>query len=76
MDIETIIGVYVRINANNEIIEVNSDIFIDDLSGWIKIDEGQGDKYAHAQSQYFSKPIVNQNNRYSYMLINNKPYEV
>ena len=52
------IGVYVRTDSQNNIIEVNSDIFIKDLTGWIKIDEGNGDKFAHAQSQYFDKPTV------------------
>ena len=49
------IGVYVKKNNNGEIIEVNSDLFITDFTGWEKIDEGYGDKYAHAQSQYFDK---------------------
>ena len=30
----------------------DSEIFIDDLTGWEKIDEGFGDMYAHAQTQY------------------------
>ena len=34
------IKVYIKINENNEIIEINSEIFIDDLTGWIKIDSG------------------------------------
>lgn len=66
------IGVYVRVNENNEIVEVNSNIFIKDLTGWIKIDEGFGDKYAHAQSQYFDKPLINEDGRYSFKYINGK----
>lgn len=64
--IEQPIKVYVRINANNEIIEVGSSIFIKDLTGWIEIDEGFGDKYAHAQSQYFDKPLMNEDGAYNY----------
>lgn len=60
------IGVYVRTDSQNNIIEINSDIFIRDLTGWIKIDEGQGDRYAHAQSQYFDKPLVDDNGNYNY----------
>ena len=56
---EQSIKVYVRINANNEIIEVGSSVFIKDLTGWIEIDSGFGDRYAHAQSQYFDKPLMN-----------------
>ena len=32
------IGVYVKYDENGNIIEVNSDIFIRDLTGWTKID--------------------------------------
>lgn len=48
------IGVYAKYDENGNIKEVNSDIFIKDFTGWTKIDEGFGDRYAHAQSQYFS----------------------
>ena len=60
------ISVYIKTNANGYITEVGSDIFIKDTTGWIKIDEGNGDKYAHAQSQYFEKPLVNENGAYGY----------
>ena len=49
------IGVYAKYDENGNITEVNSDIFIRDLTGWTKIDEGYGDKFAHAQSLYFEK---------------------
>ena len=62
------IKVYVKINANNEIIEVGSSIFIQDLTDWKEIDAGFGDKYAHAQSQYFDKPLINENGTYNYKL--------
>lgn len=60
------ISVYVKTNAGGYITEVGSDIFIKDLTGWIKIDEGYGDKYAHAQSQYFDKPLVDDFGNYNY----------
>jgi hypothetical protein len=53
-DDEKPIKVYVKRDENGEIVEVNSEIFIDDFSGWEYLDEGFGDRYAHAQSQYFS----------------------
>lgn len=70
--IEQPIKVYVRINANNEIVEIGSSIFIKDLNGWIEIDEGYGDKYAHAQSQYFDKPLINEDGTYNYTYENGK----
>ena len=69
--IEQPIKVYVKVNENNEIIDVGSSIFIKDLIGWIKIDEGFGDKYAHAQSQYFEKPLINEDGSYNYKLTGN-----
>ena len=60
------IKVYVKINDNNEIIEVGSSVFIKDLTGWIYIDEGLSDRYAHAQSQYFEKPLTNDDGTYNY----------
>ena len=70
--IEQPIKVYVRINANNEIIEVGSSIFIKDITGWIEIDSGYGDRHAHAQSQYFDKPLINENGTYNYKYEYNK----
>ena len=67
-EIEQPIGVYVKLNDNNEVVEVNSDIFIKDLTGWIKIDEGFGDRFAHAQSQYFDKPLINDEGKYNYKI--------
>lgn len=49
--------VYVRINAHNLITAVNCSAFISDLTGWVQIDEGEGDRYTHAQANYFSLPI-------------------
>ena len=66
------IGVYIRIDVEDNVIDVNSDVFIDDLSGWIKIDEGFGDKYAHAQSQYFDEPLMNELGVYTYKYVDGK----
>lgn len=51
-------GVYILVGTNNEIISVNSDAFLtDEGTGWVKIDEGSGDKYHHAQNNYFEKSL-------------------
>ena len=65
------IAVYVKINNNNKVIAVNSDVFITDINDWIKIDEGIGDKYAHAQGNYFDKSLVNENGAHNYIYENN-----
>lgn len=49
--------VYIKVDSNNKIIAINSSAFISDLENWIEIDSGYGDKYHHAQGNYFPKPI-------------------
>ena len=68
--IEQPIKVYIKVNSNNEVIEINSEIFIKDLTNWVYIDSGFGDKYAHAQSQYLYKPLIDEDGRYNYKYIN------
>jgi hypothetical protein len=72
------IKVYVKVDSNNVIKEINSIIFIQDLTGWIKIDEGQGDKYAHAQGNYFpqEKPLSDMTGKYNYKLVDGKAVEL
>ena len=66
------IKVYIKVNSNNEVIDINSEIFIQDLTNWIYIDSGFGDKYAHAQSQYLDKPLINEDGQFTFKYINNK----
>ena len=49
--------VYIRINEKNEVVAVNSSAFLQDTAGWIAIDRGTGDRYHHAQGNYFPHPL-------------------
>lgn len=69
------IKVYIKVNSRNEIIDVNSEIFIKDFTNWVMIDKGYGDKYAHAQSQYFAKPLIKDNDTYQYRYVNGQVRE-
>lgn len=60
------IKVYVKIDLNKVITEVGSDNFVQDLEGWIEIDEGYGDKYFQAQNNYLEKGLVDEKVRYNY----------
>lgn len=60
--------VYVLPDAEGRITAINSDAFIDDLFGWVQIDEGEGDRYHHAQNNYFPLPIVDYRGIYRYKL--------
>lgn len=52
------VGVYVKVNEEGFVTDVRSDLFIENFDGWKKIDEGDGDKFVHAQACYFDKPLV------------------
>lgn len=52
--------VYVRADETGRIVEINSSAFLADTAGWTAIDEGCSDKYHHAQNNYFSKPLYDE----------------
>ena len=52
------VKVYIKLNENGEVEDINSDVFLKDTSGYIKVDEGYGDKYVHAQGNYLDMPLV------------------
>lgn len=63
------IKVYVKVDENNVIVAINSAIFLDDHTEWIEIDEGIGDKYAHAQGHYLEKGLMDDAGIYNYKYI-------
>lgn len=63
--------VYIRVDGNGSVIEINSDAFLDNIDGYIEIDSGYGDKYHHAQNNYFSKPLYDERWCANYKLENN-----
>ena len=75
MEEENKISVYIKTDSNSNITDINSDVFINDTDGWIKIDEGIGDKYTHAQGNYLSKGLTTENGIYRYKYIDNKVVE-
>lgn len=67
--------VYVKTDDANRIIAANSSAFIQDTTGWVEIGSGFGDKYHHAQGNYFPQPIMNELGIYRYKLVDGKPVE-
>ena len=67
--------VYVKLNDVNRITAVNSTAFIRDVTGWTEIDSGFGDRYHHAQGNYFDKPIMDERGIYRYKIEDNKVIE-
>lgn len=61
-----IMRVYIKTDSKNRITAVNSEIFISDVSGWVEIDSGNGDRFVHAQGNYLPKPLTDENGVYRY----------
>lgn len=61
--------VFIVVTDTSNIIDVNSDVFLSDTTGWVQIDEGNGDRYHHAQNNYFPKPKYDERGipRYAYV---------
>lgn len=67
--------VYAKTNSSDYIAAINSSAFLTDLTDWVEIDRGYGDKYHHAQGNYFPLPIITDGGAYRYKLVDNKPVE-
>lgn len=62
--------VYAKLDINNVIVGINSDIFLADITGYTLIDEGEGDKYAHAQNNYLEHGLTDVKGVYNYIYEN------
>lgn len=67
--------VYVKPNHSGYITAVNSSAFLPDTTGWVEIDSGYGDKFHHAQGNYFPEPIVTMSGAYRYKLVDGEAVE-
>ena len=67
--------VYVKVDESNRITAINSSEFLTDVTGWTEIDSGYGDKYHHAQGNYFDKPLCDERGICRYKLVDGKPVE-
>lgn len=61
--------VYIKKDAAGRVMDINSDAFLYDTTGWVQIDEGTGDRYHHAQGNYFPGPLYDDRGipRYAYV---------
>lgn len=58
--------VFIKTDDKNRVTAVDSELFIYDRTGWVQIDEGDGDRFAHAQGNYLPKPLTDDNGIYRY----------
>jgi hypothetical protein len=75
MEFENPYIVYVTTNSDGYITAINSSAFLTDIANWTKIDSGFGDKYHHAQGNYFEKPVMTDGGAYCYKLVDNSAVE-
>lgn len=67
--------VYVKPDSNGYITAVNSSAFLTDTTGWVEIDKGYGDRFHHAQGNYFPEAIMTRGGAYRYKLVDGTPVE-
>lgn len=68
--------VYVKVDKQNRILCCEGGYTTpNDLTDWVLIDEGSGDKYNLCQSHYFDKPIYTNDGVPRYKLVNGKAVE-
>ena len=70
MDFEPIVyTVLIKVDSESRITEIDSSAFLVDATGWVQIDEGTGDRYHHAQGNYFPKHKYDERGipRYAYV---------
>ena len=62
--------VYIKTDPQNRVTAVESDAFLAfPHEGWTEVDEGEGDKYHHAQGNYLDKPLMTMQGIYQYKLV-------
>ena len=61
--------VFLKINQDGLVTAVNSDAFLSDTDGWTEVDEGEGDKFHHAQGNYLPEPLMTMQGIYQYKLV-------
>lgn len=61
-------SIYVKLDSERNITAIDSDAFLSDTEGWIKVDEGEGNNYYLAQSNYLPQPLMADSGKYRYSL--------
>lgn len=67
--------VYIKIDDALRIVAINSSAFLPSTEGWAAIDHGAGDRYHHAQGNYFPKPIYEERGIPIYKYVDNEVLE-
>ncbi|MFV0517258.1 MAG: hypothetical protein ACK5MV_07670 [Aminipila sp.] len=66
--------VYIK-TSNDLVTEISSSAFLSDVTDYVLIDEGLGDKYYHAQGNYLDKPLFDMQGCHNYKYVGGKMVE-
>lgn len=61
--------VFIKVDDQQRVTAINSSAFLTDTAGWIKLDEGSGDRFHHAQGNYLEKPLMDDDGIYQYKFV-------
>lgn len=76
LDEKTKSRVFIKIDDNNRVVRIEGEYSLPpDLTGFILVDEGYGDKFNLAQSHYLEKSLMTDDGIYQYKYINNMVVE-
>lgn len=75
MEFERSYAVYVKTDPDGYITAINSSAFLADTAGWTEIGRGYGDRYHHAQGNFFSGSLRTDSGAYRYKLAAGVPAE-
>lgn len=68
--------VFIKTDESGKVIAIDGGYTTpSDLTDWVQIDEGYGDKYNLCQGNYLDKPIMTHDGIYQYRYINNEVIE-
>ena len=67
--------VFVKTDESNRVTGVDSSAFLADTAGWVKIDEGNGDKFHHAQGNYLPGALTDERGVARYKLVDGEVVE-
>lgn len=73
---ETKSRVFIKIDEENRVVRIEGEYTLPtDLTDYIQIDEGEGDKYNLAQTHYLDKPLMTEDGIYQYKYENGEVVE-
>lgn len=66
--------VYIRTDEQGRVEDVNSSAFLVDPAGWTAVCSGDGDRFVHAQGNFFAKPVRDERGICQYRMVKTDAY--